>query len=153
MAIRWLTLVGCCLVVCLVLNVGGQDDLPDKPEPRLAALAARASQLKIKFVDDSDRTAPQLMPSPVLRTNDPTRNEVDGAVWLWLDGKRPVAALGVMYYASGKWNYELSSMSGEQVEVTGRPTWAWRPPAVEPAWFVMEDAVPDAPRARQLLMR
>src|SRR4051812_24022066 len=81
----------CCVGALLLCRVQDQDDLVEKPEPRLVALAQRARDLKIKFADDSQRAPPQLMPSPVLRTNDATRSEVEGAVWLWLDGKRPVA--------------------------------------------------------------
>src|SRR5882724_9044166 len=141
------------LLVAMVAPTSAQEPTEDKAESRLAPMTRRAEQLKIRFADSADRAAPELMKSPVLRTNDPTRSEVDGAVWLWLDGKRPVAVLGVMYYASGKWNYELSSMTDEALEVAGRPTWTWKPPAAKRDWIVVDEPVPDALRARQLALR
>src|SRR5437762_12141148 len=107
MAVQSIAFLGCCLALIATSSSSAQDTPAEKSESRLAAMGRRATQLKIRFADSPDRAPPELMQSPVLRTNDPTRNEVDGALWLWLDGKRPVAALGVMYYASGKWNYEL----------------------------------------------
>ena len=56
----------------------------------------------MSWPDDPDRPVPALLKTPVLRCNDPTRAEVDGAVWLWLDGKRPVTAMCLIQYASGK---------------------------------------------------
>jgi hypothetical protein len=115
---------------------------------RLNQLVERAETLKIEFAESSDRR-PQLLKSPVLRCNDPTREEVDGALWLWLDGKRPVAALCVLRYANGKWNYEHVSLTDEAISVTGRPAWSWQSPAEKRPWVTVEEPVPTAARARQ----
>jgi hypothetical protein len=88
-----------------------------------------------------------------LRTNDLTRNEVDGALWLWLDGQRPVAVLGMTYYASAKWNYENVSLTDESLKLSGRPSWTWQPEATPRTWTALDDAVPEAARARQSALR
>src|SRR5438552_1468878 len=93
------------LLSCASLS-RGQETIDDEQATRRAAMLLRAGKLKLEYPDMPDRQAPALSKSPVLRTNDPTRNELDGALWLWLDGQRPVAALTVTYYATRKWNYE-----------------------------------------------
>ena len=97
-------------------------------DSRLEALTRRASLLKMAYPADAKRAAPELLKTPVLRCNDPTRDEMDGALWLWLEGKRPVAGLCVLLYASGKWNYEHIALTDDAVAVTGRPGWATRSP-------------------------
>jgi hypothetical protein len=69
--------------------VRGQES--PKADVRLESMSRRAGLLKMTFPDHAKRRAPELSKSPVLRCNDPTREEVDGTVWLWVEGKRPVA--------------------------------------------------------------
>jgi hypothetical protein len=104
------------------------------------------------YPDDEDRPGPLLHKSPVLRCADPTREEDDGTVWLWLDGRRPVAAL-CLFLVRGQWNYEHVSLSGEAVEVTGRPWWTWRPAASERTWVALEGSVPEAAAARDRMVK
>jgi len=113
----------------------------------------RAGKLRLEHPDMPERTAPVLSKSPLLRTNYPTRNELDGALWLWLDGQRPVAALTMTYYASRKWNYENVTLTDEAITLRGRPSWTWQPQAEPRRWIALDDAVPEAPRARQLALR
>jgi hypothetical protein len=122
-------------------------------DSRLGALTERASLLSMNYADDRERHPPQLLKSPVLRCNDPTRDEMDGALWLWLDGKRPVAGLCILLYANGKWNYEHIALADDAVTVSGRPGWAWRPKAAPRNWSRIDEAVPAAARARQSAMR
>jgi hypothetical protein len=132
------------------LASGEEAELRDSP---LEAMSTRAATLKMQFVEDPARIAPELLKSPVLRCNDPTRDEMDGAVWLWLDGKRPVAALCLLLYANGKWNYEHIALTDEALTVTGRPTWTWQSPASARTWTKLADGVPDSQRGRQSAMR
>ena len=120
---------------------------------RLEALNKRASSLAIAYVDNPQRTKPELLRAPVLRCNDPTRDEMDGAVWLWLDGKRPVAALCILKYANGKWNYEHIALADESLAVTGRPGWSWQPKAEMRTWSRIDEPVAATARARQTALR
>jgi len=130
-----------------------QPELEGQQAARRAAMIRLAGTLKLEFPEAPGRKAPELLKSPVLRTNDPTRNEVDGALWLWLDGERPVAGLGMIYYSTAKWNYECVSLIDDPLILTGRPTWAWQPRASARTWTGLDDAVPEAARARQLALR
>ncbi len=122
-------------------------------ESRLDALNKRAGMLAMGYPDQPERMAPQLLKTPVLRASDPTRDEMDGALWLWLEDQRPVAALCILQYASGKWNYENIALSDEAVAVTGRSGWSWRPAAAARTWSLLDAAVPQSARARQTAMR
>jgi len=145
-------LLGFALFGRAVLVFG--QDTDGAPDPaRRAAMVQRAGTLKMQYAAMPERAGPSLMKSPVLRTNDPTRGEGDGALWLWLDGQRPVAVLGMMYYETGKWNYENVSLTDEALELKGRPTWVWEPKASPRTWRALEDAVPEPPRQRQLALR
>lgn len=122
-------------------------------DSRLGTLTERAGLLRMAYADDANRAAPQLLKTPVLRCNDPTRDEMDGALWLWLEGKRPVAGLCILLYANGKWNYEHIALADEAATVSGRPGWAWRPKAAPRNWITIDEPVPAAVRARQTAMR
>jgi hypothetical protein len=131
----------------------GQEAGDEEQAARRAAMVLRAGKLKLEYPGMPDRPGPMLSKSPVLRTNDPTRNELDGALWLWLDGHRPVAALTITYYAVRKWNYENVTFADDALLLRGRPTWTWQPQAAARTWVVLNDPVPEVPRARQLALR
>jgi hypothetical protein len=139
-------------------SLAAQEPAPTAQEPspadaRMEAMTTRASLLKMAFAELPDRPAPELLKSAVLRASDPTRDEIDGAVWLWLDGKRPAAALCLLSYPTGKWNYEHVALCDEALAVTGRRTWSWRPkPAARP-WTRLPDPVPPTARAQQSALR
>jgi len=144
------------LWAALALMVGtaaGQEAAEDEQAARRAAMLLRAGKLKLEYSWMPDRPAPTLSKSPLLRTNDPTRGELDGALWLWLDGQRPIAALTMTYYASRKWNYENVTLIDEALSLRGRPSWSWEPEAQPRTWIALDDPVPEPPRARQLAMR
>ncbi len=116
-------------------------------------LQQRADSLEMIWSTDAQRPAPTLLKSPVLRCNDPTRGEADGAVWIWLDGKRPVTAMCLLQYVGGRQNYEFVSLCDEALRVSGRPDWSWEPEATARAWTRLEDSVPDTAMKRQFAMR
>jgi hypothetical protein len=122
-------------------------------DSRVEPLTRRASLLKMAYPGDTKRAAPELLTTPVLRCNDPTRDEMDGALWLWLEGKRPVAGLCVLLYASGKWNYEHIALTDDAVAVTGRPGWSWQPKAAARTWSQLDGPVPETARLRQTALR
>lgn len=118
-----------------------------------AELTKRASTLMMSWQEDGKRPEPTLLKTPVLRCNDLTRDEVDGALWLWLEGKRPIAAMCLLQFGSGKWNYEFVSLTDDGVTVTGRPGWKWEPKPENRKWTKLEEVVPQAARARQQMLR
>jgi hypothetical protein len=123
-----------------------------KPVPELEEFTRRASALKLVFAEAPEGRVPELLKSPILRSNDATREETDGAVWLWLEGKRPVAAL-CLINKRGRWNYEVLSLTDEGLKLTGRPTWTWQPKAAPRQWTTIDEPVPGGARARQLALR
>ena len=149
--LRWCVAGAAGTLIALASSLSSQE--PKAVDSRLEKMSRRAGTLKMTFPELPDRRPPQLLKSPVLRCNDPTREEMDGAVWLWVDGQRPVAVLCLLFYATGKWNYEHLSLTDEALEVTGRPNWSWKPKAARRSWASIDQPVPDAPRARQQAMR
>jgi hypothetical protein len=149
---RWLP-TGCILFSLLLVTLRLPGDEPADGKAPLNAMMRRVGQLKMTYAADSGRARPELLTTPVLRCNDPTRDEQDGAVWLWTEDKRPVAALCVLLYASGKWNYENIALCDEALLVTGRPSWSWEPQATKRQWTRLAEPVPATPRSRQSAMR
>lgn len=147
---------GPVLVLVLIGIVGdlrGQEASDEEQAARRAAMILRAGKLRLQYAGMPDHKPLALSKSPVLRTNDPTRNELDGGLWLWFDGQRPIAALIVTYYASRKWNYENVTLTDEALSLRGRPSWSWQPEAAVREWVELNEVVPEAPRARQLALR
>lgn len=135
----------------LGLQAAAQESQP--ADLRLEEMTRQAGLLKMKFLDQkARRPAPQLVKSPLLRCNDPTRAEVDGSVWLWTERKRPVAITSVLIVGEDL-SYEHSSLSDEALEITGRPDWTWAPQATKREWTMLDDAVPETPIARQRVLR
>src|SRR5262245_59829947 len=128
---RWLLVPVVCLGIILPIVAQEQAELSEQQAARRAAMIRLAGTLKLEYPGVVGRKLPELLKSPVLRTNDPTRNEVDGALWLWLDGERPVSALGMTYYSSAKWNYESLPPLHDAPHLT-RPPPCSRPPQPPP---------------------
>lgn len=107
--------IQCCLVIawmigaaCCHLSAQPRDAQPPHAQPpvaqspagptsadlRLAFLQERASRFSL-FPADKPSSTFILKPEPVLRFSNPEREvgTTDGALFLWLDGSRPVAAL------------------------------------------------------------
>jgi hypothetical protein len=150
----------CILVVLALLAWGALLQAQERPAPEmpnqtgrlLEAMTQRVARLKMKFSEGNGQTDLRLTKSPVLRTGDPSRNIDDGSVWLWLDGKQPVAALCV-WVRRGIWYSENTTLSDDALEVTGWPNGTWQPPAEVRNWLVLEESVSESPLARQRTMR
>jgi len=140
------------IIAPLALAVVTDATEPSAQDVRLKAMTQRALSLKMEFVADNVRRPPELVQSPILRCNDPTREEEDGTVWLWRDGKHPVACL-CLFFIRDQWTFEHVSLSGEVLKVSGRPKWSWTPKAEDRVWFPVKDAVPDSAVARQRAAR
>jgi len=138
-------------VFALAAN-GVRADGPDAKSLRLKEMTIRAGLLKMAFPGDPTRPAPVIGKKPVLRCDDPTREEVDGTIWLWTDRKLPVAILGLCDVRN-EWSYENLSLTDEAIEVSGRPNWKWRPTPTKRTWITLPDKVPDTTEGRQRTLR
>ncbi len=126
---------------------------PDDVKERREAMEIRAALLSADFSQsDTDRPKPQLLKSPLLRMTDPTRQETDGALWLWQSGSRLVAVL-CLFFSPEQWSYEHVSLTDHALEVTGRPAWTWKPVAKPRPWTRLEYPVSDNPAVRRIQMR
>jgi hypothetical protein len=105
----------------------------------------------MKYVPAREPTALQLLEHPVMRTGNKEGNP-DGAVWLWLDGKRPVAALCV-WNRGPLWYFENSTLVEDSLEVTGWPKASWHSTGKERHALTLQDPVPETPAARQRALR
>jgi hypothetical protein len=76
----------------------------------------------------------------------------DGALWLWLDGERPIAAIGIWNRGS-LWYSENSSLTDEAFHVSGWPSATWRSPLLARKWIALSDPVSDSQAARQRAIR
>src|SRR3954470_1846387 len=63
-------------------------------QEHLATMAKRASRLSINYPGRATQRPLQLLQDPVMRTGNKDGNP-DGGLWLWLDGKQPIATLCV----------------------------------------------------------
>lgn len=89
---------------------------------------------------------------PVLRyTNPVTSAFSEGALFLWLDGKRPVAAVSPSFRDSGAFWWEWSSLSDEPLKMTREGTPIWQPRACSRKSELMKEApVPAGSAAARL---
>ena len=90
----------------------------------LEAMANRAGRLSMKYSNQANPSVPQLLRPPVMRSANKDENR-DGTVWLWLDGKQPVAALCI-WNRGPLWYSENSTLTDDALEVVGWPNATWR---------------------------
>jgi len=120
-------------------------------EEHLKTLAARVGRLSMRYATSHKPAALQLFEHPVMRTGNKEGNR-DGGVWLWLDGKRPVAALCV-WNRGPLWYSENSALVEDALEVTGWPKAAWHSTGTERKSLALPDPVPQSPAGRQRALR
>lgn len=79
----------------------------------------------------------------------------EGATFLWLDGKRPMAAVSVSFRANGQVFWELSSLSDSPLTLTRNGALAWMPSACSRKSERLADAEQpaDSPAKRLIQMR
>src|SRR5438874_1273363 len=92
---------------------------PPSNAEHLAIMSKRVTRLSMTLANGNKQAAPCLLEPPVMRSSNKGENH-DGAVWLWLDGKRPVAAIST-WNRGPVWYSENTTLSDEPVEVSGWP--------------------------------
>lgn len=131
-------------------------ELPESPESganaeHLKILSARVSRLSMTYTSSRKATELQLLEHPVMRTGNKEGNP-DGAVWLWLDGKRPVAAQCI-WNRGPLWYSENSSLVDDLLEVTGWPKATWHAPGTGRTSLTLPEPVPESPVSRRRTLR
>lgn len=144
--------------VVLVCSLCGQ--MSDR-NASLARLQARAEGTRITCGDkDSaadEAQAARLVTKPIFRYSDELREIDDAGIWLWTLGHRPVAALKVESYKTGRfpipWLYCFASLAPERVraEWDAAPAFVSRGPGLK--WQTLGDQPLDTRAARLLQMR
>jgi len=94
---------------------------------RLAAMTAVIDAVVLQTTGDSPKTLPR-SEHPLLRyTNPVTSQFAEGTLFLWLDGKRPIAAVSPSCRDDGGMWWELSSLSDEPLRLTRNGVAIWQP--------------------------
>jgi hypothetical protein len=88
-----------------------------------------------RFVADTYGDDFKLYPKPVLTWTNPTRGDVFGGLFLWLDEKRPIACGGIFVWLDGNSRVlgrELHSLDSRSIKASydGRELWKFRGPGV-----------------------
>lgn len=143
------------LLVCagvLVVGVESQGTQEDGDQLR-KLMQSRMSKVNSKYATSKANDQPiELHKTPLLRFSDPTRQEIDGALWLFREGSIPVALLGLTYYGD-EWSYEHLSLTDRSLKVTGEESWKWQPKEKAREWFPLDDPVSEKPSVRKIQMR
>ncbi len=125
-------------------------------EASLKVLQQRVETTTVTVSKEAGRTA-TLVAKPVFRYSDQLRQIDDAGVWLWTDRGRPVAAMKVERYQTGRfpipWLYCFTSLSSELVDAK----WTAAKPFHAKQPGVTWQALPDDPAmtrsARLIQMR
>jgi hypothetical protein len=94
--------------------------------------------------DDTDRSYP-LNPEPLLHYTNPVRADVfsDGAMFVWCDGDRPVAAASLSIRAGENITREFCALSDERLECSLDGAIVWAPESAG----LLRQPFPDSPAA------
>ncbi|HUQ71649.1 MAG TPA: hypothetical protein VM165_19125 [Planctomycetaceae bacterium] len=123
--------VATLLAICL----GMATTFGDEPETtaelakreRLAAMTAVIDVVTLQTTGDSPKTLSR-SEHPLLRyTNPVTSQFAEGILFLWLDGKRPQAAVSPSCRDGGTIYWELTSLSDEPLRLTRDGVAVWQP--------------------------
>jgi len=146
--------VGLCLsALGFQVPVHAQEaQTPDEANTQhLEEMKKRVGRLSMNALGGARQTQPLLLQPPVMRSPNKGENH-DGAVWLWLDGKRPIAVVS-LWNRGPVWYSENTTLSDEALEVIGWPDAKWTPPSDARRWIAQKEPVPESPAARQRIMR
>jgi hypothetical protein len=106
------------------------DDAAKKEEAakRLREMQHRARAITAYKLRGDVSEQVELIPDPLLRFNDPTRDRHDGTVWAWGQRGRPIAVLTLeLNPHRDVWYYELVSLSTDSIAATQGDRWRWSP--------------------------
>jgi hypothetical protein len=139
------------VVSVLLAEQTGATSEPKAEPDHSATLAKRAARLSMSYADGSRGGRLELLQQPIMRTPNKLGNS-DGRLWLWLDGRRPLAALSI-WNRGPLWYSENSTLTDKPLQVTGWSNASWRSPSAARQWTVIDDVVPESAAARQRNLR
>ena len=96
---------------------------------RLSEMKDLVQKITVYEVSDGRRVPVKLVEEAVLRMTDPSRQRLDGTVWLWCASGRPLAILQLWAQSDrpGYWWLSLTSLSTGLVSAEGDGGWRWTP--------------------------
>lgn len=147
------------IVLVAAVCIGGDAISADEPSPsqgdhnteRFHAMTHRAQSLRLGLHGGDERLP--VNPEPLFRYVSPVAGTVDGTLWVWTEDGRPLALLCLFIdeREGFKWNYELVSLTGDALVVSGRPGWSWTPARRGDLWQSVEGPVPAASTTNRLV--
>jgi hypothetical protein len=146
------------LLLITLLGQAAQQPAADTEAVRRAKLEHMKRVIDGVVLETRGQPPRQLQRSehPVLRYSNPlTLEHGDGATFLWLDGKRPLAAISLSFRHTDKVYWELSSLSDQPLRLTQDGSAVWQPKSCSRASAAIPDAPPPGatPAARLTQMR
>jgi len=150
----------CCQFLAAIATFTFAADPPasgtTEAEPtRLKEMQARIDALELTTLGADPRRLQRSEHAILRYTNPLTAAMSQGATFLWLDGKRPLAAISLSYRAEGKVWWELASLSDDPLELRQNDTVVWEPTTSSRKFHAFPDAPAPAavPSARLTQMR
>jgi hypothetical protein len=123
-------LVAALIVVGLAAHQSTAQDSPpavrkdNDRAKRFDEMKQIAGSFRTATIDDGTHTPTKMVPDPLYRWSDPTREFSDGTLWFWKSSGRPIAVVAVELYPQNKafgtvWALEFTSLSTGPIEVEG----------------------------------
>ncbi len=145
-------------VLALALSASAQED-KGKAEEGVEHWKKAAASYAISTGDNPDGPKLTLREEPVLRWNNPVRNAVDGAVFVWTDRGRPEVVASIYRYGGEgayKEDHEFMSVSSSPLVATQGKLVAWSPATggatAKPIPGATKPAATPSERLRQMRM-
>ena len=134
---------GLALIAGTACRGGGAEPAgeEDPREARLRFMQKKLDEFVLTAARDPDLPL-QRTQEPVLRFSNPVRDSFsDGAIYLWLKGKRPAAVASLWIRADGDFGRDFASLSRSPLECRRNGEVIWSPRS----GYVVEVPLPDAP--------
>jgi hypothetical protein len=115
-----------------------QTSLDETRARQLARMKAVASSIRLLADAERADSTVKLVGEPILKYTDNTRKNRESSLWIWSSGGRPVAVLGVEFYADPpmgpRWLFEIASLSENRIAAQHAPDLDWTAKAPGLAW-------------------
>ena len=117
-----------CAMIAIAVAAGESTGDPEKERhDRLKKMKEVVDEVSLETTDEPPRKLTR-SENPVLRyTNPVTSAFSEGVLFLWLDGKRPIAAVSPSLRDNGAIYWELSSLSDAPLRLTRDGAVVWQP--------------------------